>query len=102
MCSDPKPHHNTTMATRQRAIMVTDPDGPNIPDQRLELHGRMERIGHPDLKLFSGQTLDVCWQSIELVPESTMRSGPHGISRSRPALMSSSTSRRTLSSFPSA
>jgi hypothetical protein len=43
--------------------------------------------------LFSRETLHVSWQSIELVPETPMRSRRHGISRVRPALISSSTSR---------
>ena len=40
------------------------------------------------------------WESIELVPETPVRSRGHGISRTRPALMSSSTSCRTVSSLP--
>jgi hypothetical protein len=61
VCADPKPHDKVTFSTRQSAIMITDPNGPNIRGQRLELHRRMERIARPNLKLFSGQTLNVCW-----------------------------------------
>src|SRR6266487_5165107 len=60
----------------------------------------MEWITQPELKLFSRETLDMSWQSIELAPEASMRSRRHGSSRTRPALISSSTSRKTSSSLP--
>ena len=60
----------------------------------------MKRVTQPELKFLSCEALDMSWESIELVPETPVRSRGHGISRTRPALMSSSTSCRTVSSLP--
>ncbi len=98
--TDPEPCNDITVATCYGTIVISDSGRPNVSAERLELHGWMKWIAHPDLKLVAGEALDVPWQSIEFIPESPMRSGFHGISRSRPALMSSSTSRRTLSRSP--
>src|SRR5438093_5560669 len=62
----------------------------------------MKRVTQPELKFLSCEALDMSWESIELVPETPVRSRGHGISRTRPALMSSSTSCRMLSSLPAA
>ena len=44
-----------------RAIVISDPDRPNISEKRLEMHGRMKRIANPELKFFAGEALDVRW-----------------------------------------
>jgi hypothetical protein len=79
VAADPKPDDQLTVAASESAIMISDPHGPNIPTERLELHRRMKRIPLPKSKLISRVTLNVRREPVELVPEPPMRSGFHGI-----------------------
>jgi len=62
----------------------------------------MKGIFLPEPVFFARSRLDLDWQTIEMSPEMTVRPRRHGISRRRPALMSSSTSRRIRSNLPAA
>jgi hypothetical protein len=77
--ADPEPHHQIAFAARQRTIMISDPDGPNVRTERLELHRRVKWIALPKAKLISRETLNVRRQPVELVPEPPVRPGFHGI-----------------------
>jgi hypothetical protein len=57
--ADPKPNDKIIFTASECAIMVSDLDRPNIRAERLELHRWMKRIAPPDLKLVSGETLDM-------------------------------------------
>jgi hypothetical protein len=62
----------------------------------------MKGISFPEPVLFPRAGLNLGRQTIEMGPEVTVRPRDHGISRRRPARMSSSTSRRMRSNFPAA
>jgi len=36
--TNPKPHNQIALSAAKRAIMISYPNGPNIRDQRFELH----------------------------------------------------------------
>ena len=61
MRANPKPDDEIAMLLCNSTIMIADSHGPDVPDKRLELHRRVERITQPELKLFSRETLDVSW-----------------------------------------
>jgi hypothetical protein len=61
VAADPEPNNKITMLLCNRAIVIFDPERPNISEERHEMHGRMKRIANPELKLFADEALDVRW-----------------------------------------
>ena len=47
VAANPKPDHQLTITARKRAIMISDPHGPNIRAERLKLDGRVKWIALP-------------------------------------------------------
>jgi hypothetical protein len=61
VCANPKPDDKLTMLLCKSAIVIADSDRPDVSNERLELHRRVERVTNPQLKLLSRETLHVSW-----------------------------------------
>jgi len=57
--ADPEADNKITVLLCNRTIVISDSDGPNVADKRLELHRGMKRIALPGSKLVSSEALDV-------------------------------------------
>ena len=100
--ADPEPDDQVVGPSGQRTVRRPDPHRPDVTEQRLKLQRRVKGISLPEPVLFPSARLHLFRQAIEMCPEVTVRPRCHGISRSFPAWMSSSTSRRMWSSLPAA
>jgi hypothetical protein len=118
--ADPKPFENIAGLSRERAVMITDANTPDVLAQRHELERGVTGIVRKQLKFFVRQSLGCARQLIVASPEGFARDVPHARlkpcvtlpdamsasscssnGRRRPASMSSIICRSHESVFPS-